>query len=180
PIFIMPIAVLDSVHVLSEFFDRYRSTGDRTATIKTVMDELFMPMLYTSLTSAAGFLSLALTPIPPVQVFGIFVAIGILVAWLLTIVFIPAYVAFLPAKVFEDFGATHDHEEASWLSKQLRALAPLTSRGAKWILAASVLLLGVAGWGISQIVINDNPVKWFAEGHEIRVADRVLNEHFGG
>jgi predicted RND superfamily exporter protein len=180
PIFIMPIAVLDSVHMLSEFFDRYRQSGDRVKTIRAVMDELFVPMLYTSLTSAAGFLSLALTPIPPVQVFGVFVAFGILVAWVLTILFIPAYVAFLPATTFENFGASHEHDEQSWLSRLLRRTAPLTSRAAKPILAVSALLLAVAGWGISQIVINDNPVKWFAEGHEIRVADRVLNEHFGG
>jgi hypothetical protein len=30
PIFIMPIAVLDSVHILSQFFDRYQETNDRT------------------------------------------------------------------------------------------------------------------------------------------------------
>lgn len=180
PIFIMPIAVLDSVHVLSEFFDRYRATGDRTKTIRTVIDELFLPMLYTSLTSAAGFLSLALTPIPPVQVFGVFVAIGILLAWALTIAFIPAYVAFLPAKTFENFGASHDHDSKSLLARGLSKLAPLTSRWAKSILAGSVLLLGIASWGISQIVINDNPVKWFAADHEIRIADRVLNEHFAG
>lgn len=180
PIFIMPIAVLDSVHVLSEFFDRYRETGDRTATIRTVLDELFMPMLYTSLTSAAGFLSLALTPIPPVQVFGLYVAMGILVAWLLTILFIPAYVAFLPARTFEGFGATHHEGEASAMTRALTKAGPLTKTLARPILAVAVLLMAVAGWGISRIVINDNPVKWFAADHEIRVADRVLNEHFGG
>ncbi|QDV04915.1 MMPL family protein [Planctomycetes bacterium Poly30] len=180
PIFIMPIAVLDSVHVLSEFFDRYRETGDRTATIRTVMDELFAPMLYTSLTSAAGFLSLALTPIPPVRVFGIFVAMGIIVAWLLTILFIPAYVAFLPEKTFEDFGASHAEGEASALSRALRRMAPRVNGASKPILALSLVLLAVAGWGISRIVINDNPVKWFSPDHEIRVADDVLNSHFGG
>ncbi|MFT7074101.1 MAG: putative RND superfamily exporter protein [Planctomycetota bacterium] len=180
PIFIMPIAVLDSVHVLSEFFDRYRETGERASTIRAVINELFTPMLYTSLTSAAGFLSLALTPIPPVQVFGIFVAMGIIVAWLLTIFFIPAYVAFLPEKTFENFGASHDEGESSGLSRALRRLAPLAHSGAKPILALSVVALVVAGWGISKIVINDNPVKWFSPDHEIRVADRVLNEHFGG
>ncbi|MCA8976697.1 MAG: MMPL family transporter [Planctomycetes bacterium] len=180
PIFIMPIAVLDSVHMLSEFFDRYRATRDSTQTIRTVMDELFMPMLYTSLTSAAGFASLALTPIPPVQVFGVFVAMGILVAWLLTILFIPAYIAFLPARVFENFGAAHDGGRQSLLARGLSGLAPLTSRFGKAILGLAAVALVVAGWGISRIVINDNPVKWFAEGHEIRVADRVLNEHFAG
>ena len=70
PIFLMPIAVVDSVHILSEFFDRYTREKGRRNTVIEVMHTLFVPMLYTSLTSAAGFLSLALTPIPPVQVFG--------------------------------------------------------------------------------------------------------------
>jgi len=74
PIFLMPIAVVDSVHILSEFFDRYTSSRGRENTIRDVMKNLFVPMLYTSLTSAAGFASLALTPIPPVQAFGAFVA----------------------------------------------------------------------------------------------------------
>src|SRR5690606_5265038 len=34
PIFIMPIAVLDSVHILSEFFDRYPQIKDRRRTIE--------------------------------------------------------------------------------------------------------------------------------------------------
>ena len=92
PIFIMPIAVLDSVHILSDFFDRYQDTKSRRETMRHVMGTLFTPMLYTSLTTAVGFLSLALTPIPPVQVFGLFVAFGVMVAWVLTVTFIPAFV----------------------------------------------------------------------------------------
>jgi uncharacterized protein len=65
PIFLMPIAVVDSVHILSEFADTYPRIGDRRDTVRVVMRELFKPMLYTSLTSAAGFASLAFTPIPP-------------------------------------------------------------------------------------------------------------------
>ena len=54
-----------------------------------------MPMLFTSLTTTAGFLSLAFARIPPVQVFGVFVAIGVMVAWILTITFIPASIALM-------------------------------------------------------------------------------------
>ena len=92
PIFLMPIAVVDSVHIMSEFADSYRPGMDPKHVIKNVVGHLFTPMLYTSLTSAVGFLSLLLTPIPPVQVYGAFVAFGILLAFLLTIVLIPAYV----------------------------------------------------------------------------------------
>ena len=75
PIFLMPIAVVDSVHILSEFADRFPRIGSRRETLRRVMRELFRPMLYTSLTSAVGFASLMLAPIPPVRVFGAFVAL---------------------------------------------------------------------------------------------------------
>ncbi|MDP8218469.1 MAG: MMPL family transporter, partial [Candidatus Theseobacter exili] len=35
-------------------------------------------------------------------------------------------------------------------------------------------------YGITKINVNDNPVKWFTPKHEIRVADKILNKHFGG
>ena len=90
PIFIVPIAVLDDVHVISEFFDRYQKTKSRKETIKELMSGLFTPMLYTTLTTAVGFASLALAPIPPVQVFGLFVAFGVIVAWLCSILLYPS------------------------------------------------------------------------------------------
>ena len=95
PVFLMPIATLDSIHILSEFFDRYPQHKDRKATLRAVYGELFTHITYTTLTTAVAFAFLALAPIPPVQVFGLFVAFGVLVAWLLTILFIPAYIMLL-------------------------------------------------------------------------------------
>ncbi len=184
PIFIMPIAVLDSIHIISEFFEVYQETKDRRATLIKVMDALFVPMLYTSLTSAAGFASLALTPIPPVQVFGIFVALGIMAAWFLTVTFIPAFVMSIPPQRLENFGASQRGDSAEiasgLLGRFLHALGSATYRQAKPILAIAGVILVIAGYGISKIQINDNPIKWFAASHPIRVADRVLNAHFGG
>jgi predicted RND superfamily exporter protein len=185
PIFIMPIAVLDSIHIISEFFERYQATRDRRKTLRSVMDTLFVPMLYTSLTSAAGFASLALTPIPPVQVFGVFVAMGIMAAWLLTVTFIPAYVMFIDAKTLERFGAVHDRATgetgaATGLARFLRRLGRGTYRRAKPILAVGALVFAVAIYGITRINVNDNPIRWFTSSHPIRKADDVLNRHFGG
>ncbi|MCD6365131.1 MAG: MMPL family transporter [Planctomycetes bacterium] len=186
PIFIMPIAVLNSIHIISEFFEKYQATRDRARTIKAVMDELFMPMLYTSLTTAAGFASLALTPIPPVQVFGIFVSVGIMVAWILTMMFIPAYVMLLSPRTLENFGAGHRDETSqkaaslSLLAKAMAATERVTYRFAKAIVVVAMIVLVAAGFGLSMIDVNDNPVKWFDKSHPIRKADMVLNRHFGG
>jgi len=183
PIFIMPIAVLNSVHILSEFFDRYQQTGDRRKAISQVMKTLFTPMLYTSLTTMAGFASLALTPIPPVQVFGLFVAFGVATAWLFTVTFVPAYVMLIPQKSLENFGLQVGHEQESDqtpMARSLRWLGKLTYSAAVPIVVLAGVAAVLAVWGISRIVINDNPTKWFTKSHPIRVADEVLNRHFGG
>ena len=181
PIFLMPIAVVDSVHILSEFFDLYTKEKGRRATMVEVMNDLFMPMLYTSLTSAAGFASLALTPIPPVQVFGIFVAVGIMIAWAATITFVPAYIMMLKESSLENFGAAAVHEEKqTWLTRLLHSTGRFTYSGAKPILVGAVIVIIVAVYGITQVQINDNPIKWFSKSHPIRQADIALNEHFAG
>jgi len=181
PIFLMPIAVVDSVHILSEFFDLYTRDKGRKKTILKVMSNLFMPMLYTSLTSAAGFASLALTPIPPVQVFGIFVAIGIMIAWVCTITFVPAYVMMIKESSLESFGSANIHtEKQSRLGKLLSAAGRFTYEKAKPILVVILLITAVALYGIMRIRINDNPIKWFSKSHPIRRADIELNKHFGG
>ena len=181
PIFLMPIAVVDSVHILSEFFDLYTKEKGRRQTIIEVMNDLFVPMLYTSLTSAAGFISLALTPIPPVQVFGMFVAVGIMIAWLCTILFVPAYIMMIKESALANFGAAVVHEEeATRLGRLLKTLGQGTYRKAKPVLGVMVLVCAVAIFGVTRIRINDNPIKWFAESHPIRQADKALNDHFAG
>ena len=181
PIFLMPIAVVDSVHLLSEFVDIYPKYGDRKKAVREVVGHLFAPMLYTSLTSAAGFLSLMLTPIPPVRVFGGFVALGIGLAFILTILFVPAYITALPEKRLAALlSSKRDASEGGLLGRIVEGVGHQSLRFAKPILVLTVAVIAISGYGISKININDNPVRWFKPSHKIRVADEVLNRELAG
>lgn len=186
PIFIMPIAVLDAIHILSDFFDEYPKHKDRKKALLAVMRHLYTPMLFTTLTTIAGFASLALTPIPPVQVFGLFIALGVFLAWFWTITFIPAFIMFIPEEKLVDFGNKIDHAQQNsgtsktLMSRTLEFIGQQTYRRARLILIGTAAAVMIAVYGIAQININDNPIKWFDSDHPIRVADKVLNEHFGG
>lgn len=181
PIFLMSVSMVDTVHILSEFFDVYDRRKDRKENIRKVMSTLFTPMLYTSLTTAAGFCSLVFAPIPPAQVFGLFLSIGVLVSWLVTILFVPAYIMFIPDKRLESFGLqVREVEKRSLLTRGLRRMGFISWKHSKFVLVlfAGLVLLGV--WGIGQIQVNDNYAKRFVGSHPIRKADVALNEHFGG
>ena len=183
-IFLMPIAVADSVHILSEFFDAYHKFNDKAKTLRHVVGRLFMPMLYTSLTTIAGFASLGLTPIPPVRVFGLHVAFGVALAWLLTMTFVPAYTMLaVPAKSLSKLTTGTDAADGGarrGLHRLLEWLGRFSYNRWRLIVGLALLVIAVSAYGISRVTVNDNPVKWFVEEHPIRVADKVLNSHFGG
>ncbi len=183
PFFILPIALVASIRILSEFFDEYQNRLDRKSTIVHVMRQLFRPMLYTSLASSAGFAALAFTPIPPVQVSGIFLAIGIMLAWLLTTVFIPANIMMMKESSLINFGTGKQiapGSEASLLNRHLCWIKKTSTRRPWLVLIFHLAVMTVAVSGIFMIQVNDNPVKWFKKGHEIRIADQILNKYFGG
>lgn len=180
-IFLMPIAVADSVHILSEFFDTYHRFGDKKETVRHVIGHLFMPMLYTSLTTIAGFASLGTTPIPPVRVFGLHVAFGVALAWVLTMTLVPAYIMlFVPERSLKQAGARTSGGKRTGLDGVLEKTGRFSYLHWKLILMVTLLITGLSVYGITRIQVNDNPVKWFTTHHRIRVADHVLNRHFGG
>jgi predicted RND superfamily exporter protein len=181
-IFLMPIAVADSVHILSEFYDTYPRFQDKERTIRHVIGHLFQPMLFTTLTTIAGFASLSTTPIPPVQVFGLHVAFGVAVAWTLSMLLIPAYIMlFVPESQLATLGKTDSETPKSGpLNRWLEWLGRISYLHWKAILTTALLVFVISIYGITRIQVNDNPVKWFTESHQIRVADRILNAHFGG
>ena len=184
-IFLMPIAVVDAIHVLSEFkeklqFNRANHINQSTDdVVSDVISHLFQPMLFTTLTSAIGFYSLMLTPIPPVKVFGGFVGSGIIAAFILTMTLLPAYLSRLSPSTINDL-STKDSDKPTLLVRGLLALSTMTIKANKSIIVSLVAVTVIGLVGITHIVINDNPVRWFKSDHQISVSDRVLNHHFSG
>ncbi|MCB2231610.1 MMPL family transporter [bacterium] len=178
PIFLIPISVLNSIHIISEFHDHYKRYKHKDATIRHAIGELFMPMLFTSMTTVAGFISLALTPIPPVQVFGIFVAFGIIVAWFLSLTLNPAIAMLISTKTLRNFGAVDD--EHSVLTSIMHGFRSFAKHHYKGIIAGAGVVVILAAIGLNMIEVNDNPVKWFKQSHPIRQADQAMNQHLAG
>ena len=178
PIFLIPIAILPSIHILTEMIDhraRAVTVGDA---VRSAMGHLFKPVLFTTITTVVGFASLMMTPIPPVQVFGAFVAFGIVGAWLLSMTFLPAMVMLETHRGTE---VVHEHDaEYGALAHYLQKVRATAIKG-RWIITlASVLIFALSIYGLTKVQVNDNPVRWFKAGHPLRVADRVMNKHLAG
>ena len=178
PIFLMPIAILNDVHILSEFADRYPAIRDKRKTLLAVMEELYLPSFLAPLTTAVGFSSLALTDIPPVKVFGLFTSFGIAVAWLFSMTIVPATIMLTKEERFlQAFPHARGH---LWQKRILKGIGDFSWRRSRTVVAGFIALTLLGIYGISLLQVNDNPVRWFKEGHPLRQADGVMNELFGG
>lgn len=173
PIFVMPIAVMDAIHVLSEFADRHDQAGDRRQTIRACMKTLWRPMLFTTITTMAGFASLALAPIPPVQIFGLFVALGVALAWFATVVIVPAALVKIPEEAIAKIVRANRAAGVHWTAR-------LALGRPRLMLAGLAIVAVVLMAGLDRIQINDTPMRWFAAGHPIRLAENVLTDRFAG
>ncbi|MDX8410482.1 MAG: MMPL family transporter [Mariprofundaceae bacterium] len=179
-IFLMPVAVVNSVHILSHFFDHYSPSEDIADTLSVVLQGLFKPMLYTTLTTMVGFGSLAFTPIEPVRIFGAYIAFGVFISWLVTMVLLPAFLLSLGHSRLSKIVKSHKSEEKQAVGSFLPKLGRAALNKAGFVSITFAGLFALAFYGMSLIVVNDNPVNWFKDGEKIRVADKVMNHHFAG
>ena len=178
PIFLIPIAVLNSIYIISEFHAHYKKYSHKDNAIAHAIDELFVPMLFVSATASVGFFALAVTPIPPVRVFGIFVGFGTMVAWFLSLTINPAFAKLISAKTLHRFANADDGQ--GLLARILHGLRDFARNHYRPVIAGAVVLVIVSAVGLSMIVVNDNPVKWFKKSNPIRQADMAMNAHLAG
>lgn len=177
PIFLLPIAVLNSIHILSKLSDKMKDFSTKEETIRYVMKELFNPMLFTSFTTIVGFVSLSTTGIPPVVVFGVTIGFGVFLSWLLSMFFIPSYTMLMNDAVLQKFAL---EKKSSVVVEFVKNFSAFSWKFPKPIIVVSILIIFVSIYGVTKIIINDNPVRWFKSGHELRIADLEMNESLAG
>ncbi len=175
PIFLMPVALLDSIHIISHLHDKIDSAGPKKEVIWQVLQALFNPMLFTTLTTMVGFTSLAVTGIQPVEVFGITIACGVFVAWFLSMTFMPAFIMLLD---FETLKAGQRQLKTTGSVVGFFRNLAINSPGRVIIICLMVGIVSLVG--VKRIVVNDNPVRWFKADHPLREADSIMNNELAG
>jgi len=178
PVFLMAIST-DTVHIFNEFYFRFKELGRKKEAFFETMKAVSTPVLYSDLTTAAGFASLAIGHIIPVRIFGLLVAFGTLVILLMSFTFVPAVMALMKEEKLEKITLKED-VRVSRASAILFKIGELSLYKRKAVVLAGLLLLILSIFGIKQIRINNNMVTWFKKNSEVRSADRVLNENLGG
>ncbi|GAA0875152.1 MMPL family transporter [Wandonia haliotis] len=176
PSIMFVVAMSDVIHMVSKYIDNLREGIEKIPAIKNTMKEIGMATLLTSVTTAVGFATLFLIGIRPIQVFGIYTALGVLLAFLLTFFVLPVLFLFTRTPKVVRESKYNTPVWFGFLSKCFRYT--LTYR--KWIPAGFLIFGLVAVYGISKIETNNYLMDDISEDTPMKQDFNYLDQHYGG
>lgn len=170
PTLVMTMAVADSVHLIASTQFFMRQGVAKPDAIRQAMLVNAMPVFITSATTAVGFLMLNFSEVPILRDFGNLVALGVMLAWALTVCLLPSLLKLLPISIgHESRDVTLFDQLAEWVIKR-----------PSQILWGTVLVTMAGTYLTFQNVVNDEAVKYFSTNTEFRQSSDLVNERLSG
>ena len=190
PIFLICVGIGDSMHIISEFQDQQDRGFARKEAIVKSLALVGIPCLLTSLTTAAGFLSFWGTVIKPIKEMGVYAAIGVVMAFLLSLIIVPAAFSFgknkkkgiEPEGVFNPEGEKKKSPDYrnDIFDRALKRIALLNLKYPWAILGIFILMAALSVFGYRLIEVETNSIEFASTDLPVRQAYDYVDSHMGG
>jgi predicted RND superfamily exporter protein len=171
-IMIIPtMSIAHAVHILMNFLIAlHHGESKREAMVDSLRVNM-QPVFLTTLTTMIGFLSMNFSDAPPFRDLGNIVAMGVFIAWLLSIAFLPALMMVLPMRV---------KRVESRSSRMMIALAEFVIARRRALLVGMGLLVVLLLSFVPRNQLNDNFTEYFSEEIEFRRDADYASAHLSG
>ena len=170
---IITVAIAHCVHILVFFLQQYHQGGDKKTALFDSLRINLTPITLTSLTTAIGFISMNLSKMPPAHDMGNIVAIGVVVAYLLSIFLLPPMLLLLPVK-------RRAHSQGGMIDKWMNYLGAAVVNQYKPLLIVSILFSGVMLYLAPQNIMNDKFTENIKLPNAFRSDNKEIDTYFGG
>ena len=172
PTIIMTLAVADSVHFLISMLALMKRGYSKNDAIVESMRINIGPIFLTSITTAIGFLAMNASDAPPFHDLGNITAVGVMFAFLFTVIFLPAWISALPVQV----KVKQDSDQKDTMAK----LADFVIKRQKPLFWGNTIMIVFFAAMIPNMVIDDNFVEYFDESVQFREdSDYVIDNLTG-
>jgi len=173
PSLLLAVAIGDSIHILSIFYHKYDEKGDKNGAISYAIGHSGLAVVMTSFTTAASLASFTISDIAPVAALGIFSAIGVTIALILTLVFIPIMLSLIPMKAkLED--------KDTFLDSIMINIANFSINYYKTIIASAIMVIVISLVLASQMQFSHNPLHWFKKDNSVRTNTETIDKELRG
>jgi predicted RND superfamily exporter protein len=170
PIFVIVMGSADGLHFVTHFQEQ-TGTADPVARVRSALREVGVPMILTTISTAAGFLSLLVTDVQPIQQLGLFTAIGITFAGIISFFALPAAISHVTVT---------ERSSKAILGTQVTRLLDRAVRSRVPAIVISAAIIGFGVWGIPQLAVNPDQLFFFKDDDPVRLAFEKTEELFGG
>ncbi len=175
PTILFVVGMSDVVHIISKYVDELRTGIPRNRALAMAIKHIGVATLLTSVTTAIGFATLCISPVKPVKDFGLYTAAGVLIAYLVTIVLLPALLFLLPPPRI----AKKKQEEIFW-QRHLHRLFLFILRNKKSISLAFLALSIISVAGIGKIQVNNYLLEDLGPNDQLRKQFLFYEKHYSG
>lgn len=166
------ILLIEDIIFVSQYFDKTKEIVNKKDRFIETVAHVAKPCFLASFTTALGFFSLTLSPITAVKTFGVGCAIGIMCAYIITIIITPQLLLLLPQK-----GIDRKKEGLSYL---LNLLFNFIESKYRLILVIAVAILILASFGIMKLQTSTNYYEFFPKDSPINKAAELINTKLSG
>ena len=184
PVLLIAVGSAYGIHILSHYYDylaEYDGQIDqekqKEIVLKTV-NQLGKPVFLAALTTAVGFGSLASSEIIPIRTFGIFTAIGISTAFIISLFLIPSLLILIFS--YQKDTSKLDYQKIDYFESTILKLHKFYSNKRISIIITALIIIIVSIMGFNRIVIDTPLIEMFKEDSQIRQADDFINQNFAG
>ena len=164
-----------NIHISTRFLQLKKEFPNlnKSKIIELTTSKMFLPILYTVLTTICAFLSLIFSGIKPVIDFGWMMTVGLITSILTTFTLLPCLLSLYPEKnLFE----IHQNKK----SKITNFLENFTIKNINIIFASSILLILISIFGISKLKVENSFINYFNKNTEIYKGMKLIDEKLGG
>jgi predicted RND superfamily exporter protein len=173
PSLLLAVSVGATVHILSVFFDRFNSKGDKKEAISYTLGHSGLAIAMTSVTTAIGVGAFAGSEVAPISDLGMFAALGVLVSLVLTLTLLPALLSITKLKQKEK-------TKAGKMDNFMKRLASIPVNHTKSVLIGSFLVVLLSLLAATQVKLSHNPLTWFQPDNINRVSTEVIDKKMNG
>ena len=176
PSMLLAVGVCDAVHILAIYYQRLTAGDERGDAIAFTLGHSGLAILMTSVTTAGGFASFALGELKPVADLGMYAPFGVLLAFIYTVVLLPALLAVIPTQPPSERSV----RTSARVSNVLERIGDFSADHAWSIVAVAAALVAVAAAGASFLQFSHDPLDWFPDDDAFREATLYMNERLDG
>ncbi len=177
PILLLAIGSAYGIHMVNKYLEDIRKGDNKIEAIKNTISEVGVPIFLAGLTTSIGFLAFLVSNLTIIKEFGIFTAIGVMFAFIVSITFLPALLSFMPPPKIRKNQKSTQYTSTNRFMKRLSGVIIKRKVGIV-LVGFSICAIGI--FSIFNISREVNMVDYFKKDSEIRQAEDMMESKLGG